>query len=81
MISTIKKRIGKLKNKKLTVYTFIGEKEIGFIKSWKEFNNVIIDNKTDNFQFMHHIVQGKSHASVFLSEFSTALEWIYNQEK
>ena len=81
LITTIKKRIGELKNKELTVYTFIGEKEIGFIKLWSEFNNVIINNQTDSFKFKHHIVEGKSHTGVFLSEFSTALEWIYNQEK
>ncbi|MBA7527141.1 hypothetical protein ES705_30884 [subsurface metagenome] len=81
LIQTIKIRIGELKNEKLTVYTFVGEKETGLIELWNEFNNVIINNQTDNFRFMHHIVQGKSHSSVFLSEFSTALEWIYNQEK
>ncbi|MFN8254044.1 MAG: alpha/beta hydrolase-fold protein [Bacteroidales bacterium] len=79
LIQTLKTNIGNLGQKKLVCYTFLGEKEPAFIELWKEFNNLIIENKTENLKFMSHMVSEKTHTSVFQSEFPVALQWIYNQ--
>ena len=49
-------------------------------ESEQEINEIYENNKNENFKFKQKLVAGKTHTAVFPAEFSTALEWIYNEE-
>lgn len=79
LINTAKNKIIDIKENNLIIYTFMGEKEGAIIQLWNEFNNIFENNKNEKLNFKQKLVAGKTHTTVFPAEFSTALEWIYNE--
>jgi len=80
IISLAKSNIDNIKNLNLTVYTFIGELDAVDSTFWKEFNEVILSNKSSEFNFKQEVFKGETHTSVFPAAFSTALKFIYSEK-
>ena len=80
LINIAKNNIDEIKDNNLIVYTFMGEKEGAVVNLWKEINEIYENNTNENLIFKQKLVAGKTHTAVFPAEFSTALEWIYNEK-